>query len=84
MDLGLPVNGSINRAAPAWSNNLLDSYIRTIDAFAKFDNVLVYNIGNEVVTSPQTTATLAFVKAAARDTKAYLSVHNLTFQCFDT
>ncbi|KAI0252696.1 glycoside hydrolase family 72 protein [Lactifluus subvellereus] len=73
LDLGLPVNGSINRAAPAWTTNLLNSYIRTIDAFSKYDNVLVYNIGNEVVINPQTTSTLAFVKAAARDTKAYLA-----------
>jgi len=71
--LGLPVNGSIVRDAPAWTTNLLDSYMRTIDAFSKYDNVLVYNVGNEVVTSPQTTATLTFVKAAARDTKAYLT-----------
>jgi Glucanosyltransferase len=78
--LGLPVNGSINRDAPTWSTNLLNSYIKTIDAFSKYDNVLVYNIGNEVVTTPQTTSTLAFVKAAARDTKAYLSVQFLTTQ----
>ncbi|KAI0271621.1 glycoside hydrolase family 72 protein [Gloeopeniophorella convolvens] len=72
LDLTLPVNGSIDRNSPAWSTNLLDSYINTIDSFSKYDNVLAYNIGNEVVTSPNGTAALAFVKAAARDTKAYL------------
>ena len=71
----LPKNGSIDRTSPAWTTNLLDSYIATIDAFSKYDNVLVYNIGNEVVTSPNQTAAAPFVKAAARDTKAYLSVH---------
>jgi hypothetical protein len=75
LDLTLPLNGSIDRVSPAWTTNLLDSYIGTINAFSKYDNVLVYNIGNEVVTSPNQTAAAPFVKAAARDTKAYLSVH---------
>lgn len=78
MDLGLPVNGSINRDTPTWSTNLLDEYIKTIDAFSKYNNLLAVNIGNEVITSPQTTSTAPFVKAAARDTKAYLSVHCLS------
>ena len=72
VDLTLPVNGSINRNSPSWTTNLLDSYIATIDAFSKYDNVLAYNLGNEVVVSPNGTATAAFIKAAARDTKAYL------------
>jgi hypothetical protein len=74
LDLSLPLNGSIDRTAPAWTTNLLDSYINTIDAFLKYDNVLAYNIGNEVVTSANQTTALPFIKAAARDTKAYLSV----------
>jgi len=69
------VNGSIDRTSPAWTTNLLDSYLATINAFSKYDNVLVYNIGNEVVTSPNQTNAAPFVKAAARDIKAYLSVH---------
>jgi hypothetical protein len=75
LDLTLPLNGSIDRSAPAWTTNLLDSYIGTIDAFSGYDNVLAYNVGNEVVTSPNQTAAAPFIKAAARDTKAYLSVH---------
>jgi 1,3-beta-glucanosyltransferase GAS1 len=69
------LNGSIDRTTPAWTTNLLDSYIATINAFSKYNNVLAYNVGNEVVTSPNQTAAAPFVKAAARDTKAYLSVH---------
>lgn len=78
LDLSLPSNGSIDRSSPAWTTNLQDSYIRTIDAFSKYDNVLVYNIGNEVVTSPNQTTAAPFVKAAARDIKAYLNSKSLS------
>ncbi|CAL1696353.1 unnamed protein product [Somion occarium] len=73
IDLSLPVNGSIDRSSPSWAANLLDLYISTIDVFTKYDNVLAYNVGNEVVIAPNGTAAAAYVKAAARDTKAYLA-----------
>ncbi|KAF8610763.1 carbohydrate-binding module family 43 protein/Glycoside hydrolase family 72 protein [Ceratobasidium sp. AG-I] len=72
IDLALPVNGSLDRASPAWTTNLLDLYIGTIDAFTKYDNVLAFNIGNEVVTMTNNTVAAPFIKAAARDVKAYL------------
>ncbi|KAF9056443.1 glycoside hydrolase family 72 protein [Panaeolus papilionaceus] len=71
IDLALPLNGSIDRLAPSWSTNLLNQYTTTIDVFSKYDNVLAYNVGNEVVIQ-NTTAVAPFVKAAARDIKAYL------------
>ncbi len=71
IDLSLPVNGSIDRNNPTWSTNLLDEYIATIDAFSKYDNVLAYNVGNEVILSNNTQAS-PYIKAAARDVKAYL------------
>ena len=51
---------------------MLDLYINTIDAFAKYDNVLAYNVGNEVVIASNVTGVAAYIKAAARDVKAYL------------
>ncbi|KAG8919117.1 1,3-beta-glucanosyltransferase gas1 [Tulasnella sp. 417] len=72
LDLALPVNGSIDRASPAWTTNLLDLYVGTIDEFSKYDNVLAYNVGNEVVIDPAGTIAGPFIKAAARDVKAYL------------
>lgn len=51
IDLSLPVNGSITRESPAWSSNLLDLYLNTINAFSKYDNVLAYNVGNEIIIS---------------------------------
>jgi hypothetical protein len=66
------LNGSINARNPTWSSNLLNQYITTIDAFSKYDNVLAYNVGNEVITALNATGATPFIKAAARDTKAYL------------
>jgi hypothetical protein len=84
IDLSLPVNGSIDSSEPYWSTNLLDLYIQTIEVFSKYDNLLAVNVGNEVVTQT-TTGSAAFVKAAARDIKAYLYVILDNFQsgmCF--
>ncbi|KAK7468547.1 1,3-beta-glucanosyltransferase [Stygiomarasmius scandens] len=71
IDLALPLNGSIDRTSPSWSTNLLDQYTNTINTFSKYDNVLAYNVGNEVVVQ-NGTAVAPYVKAAARDIKAYL------------
>ncbi|KAJ7456634.1 1,3-beta-glucanosyltransferase [Mycena latifolia] len=72
IDLALPLNGSIDRTIPAWSTNLQDQYLTTIAAFSKYDNVLAYNVGNEVMLV-DATAPAPFVKAAARDVRAYLT-----------
>jgi len=72
IDLSLPLNGSMDRLSPAWSTNLLDLYIDTINAFNKYDNVLAFNVGNEVVIQTSIPAA-PYVKAAARDIKAYLN-----------
>ena len=66
------MNGSITRTSPQWTTNLLDQYINTINVFNKYTNVLAYNVGNEVIDGPAATGTAAFIKAAARDVKAYL------------
>ncbi|THH11779.1 hypothetical protein EW145_g438 [Phellinidium pouzarii] len=77
IDLSLPLNGSIDRDSPSWTTNLLDLYIETIDAFSKYDNVLAYNVGNEIVTTSNETAIAPYIKAAARDVKAYLKSKDL-------
>ncbi|KAG0696269.1 carbohydrate-binding module family 43 protein/Glycoside hydrolase family 72 protein [Suillus ampliporus] len=74
IDLSLPGNGSIDRNSPSWTTNLLDLYIETISVFSKYNNVLAYNVGNEVIIAPgNATAAATFVKAAARDVKSYLN-----------
>ncbi|KIJ45700.1 carbohydrate-binding module family 43 protein [Sphaerobolus stellatus SS14] len=73
IDLSLPVNGSIDRASPSWDVSLLNLYLTTVTAFLKYDNVLAFNVGNEVVAQfPNTTITAPYIKAAARDVKAFL------------
>ena len=67
-------SGFVDRSAPSWTTNLLDLYVTTIDAFSKYQNVLGYHVGNEVVITSDGTGAAAFVKAAARDVKAYLYV----------
>lgn len=62
----------MDRNAPTWTTNLLDLYIETINVFSKYNNVLAYNVGNEVVIQTNGTAAATFIKAAARDVKAYL------------
>ncbi|EIM92490.1 uncharacterized protein STEHIDRAFT_117496 [Stereum hirsutum FP-91666 SS1] len=78
IDLSLPLTGSISRTSPAWTTDLLDEYIETINTFSKYDNVLAYNVGNEVVSGLNESAAITFVKAAARDVKAYLSSKSLS------
>ncbi|KAJ6592701.1 Glucanosyltransferase-domain-containing protein [Mycena capillaripes] len=72
VDLSLLLNGSINATQPMWTTNLLDQYIRTISTSPKYDNVLAYNIGNEVL-HPDATGAASFLKAAVRDVRAYLT-----------
>lgn len=60
------------REGPTWTSNLLNLYLGSIDVFLKYDNVLAFNIGNEVVKDGPSTAAAPFIKAAARDIKAYL------------
>jgi len=78
IDLSLPVNGSIDRLSPSWTTNLLNLYIASIDAFSKYDNVLGYNVGNEVIITANGTTAAAYVKAAARDIKTYLKSKSST------
>lgn len=76
IDLALPGNSSINRAEPVWDTALQTVYLETIDAFSKYDNVLAYSVANELVTQSNLTAAATFLKAAVRDTKAYLKSTN--------
>jgi hypothetical protein len=70
-DLSEPVT-SINRDQPQWNVPLFERYTKVIDVMAKYTNTLGFFAGNEVSNAKNNTVASAFVKAAARDSKAYI------------
>lgn len=63
---------SINRDNPQWNTELFDRYKAVVDELSKYDNVIGFFAGNEVTNNRTNTPASAFVKAAVRDTKAYI------------
>ncbi|TGO37921.1 hypothetical protein BHYA_0086g00360 [Botrytis hyacinthi] len=70
-DLSNP-SSSINRNDPEWNTDLFATYAGVVDAMANYTNVLGFFAGNEVSNDVNNTNASAFVKAAVRDTKAYI------------
>jgi 1,3-beta-glucanosyltransferase GAS1 len=70
-DLGEP-SLSINRDNPAWNDDLYNRYTAVVDALQSYTNVIGFFAGNEVSNNNTNTGASAFVKAAVRDTKAYI------------
>lgn len=75
--LALDVNTpkySINRGDPGPSYNkmYLQSLFATVDAFANYDNTLLFFSGNEVINDDETTNCAPYVKAVTRDLRQYI------------
>ncbi len=66
---------SIDRSNPAqaYTANYLQGVFATVDAFKKYDNVLGFFAGNEVVNTPTNTDAATVVKAVVRDLKSYVT-----------
>ncbi|KAJ9628885.1 hypothetical protein H2203_002790 [Taxawa tesnikishii (nom. ined.)] len=71
LDLSQP-SESINRDSPTWNDELYARYTSVVDSMANYTNLLGFFAGNEVSNAPNNTDASAFVKAAVRDTKAYI------------
>ncbi|KAL7806620.1 family 72 glycoside hydrolase [Trichoderma gracile] len=78
-DLGEP-SLSINRDTPAWNTELFDRYKAVVDEMSKYPNVIGYFAGNEVSNAKNNTGASAYVKAAVRDTKAYIKSKKYRWQ----
>lgn len=63
---------SINRDSPQWNIDLYQRYTSVVDMMGKYSNVLGFFAGNEVTNNKTNTDASPFVKAAIRDTKAYI------------
>lgn len=70
-DLSSPKT-AVNRKDPSWTVEIFDRYKAVVDSFANYTNVLGFFAGNEVTNDNTNTDASAFVKAAVRDTKAYI------------
>lgn len=70
-DLSEP-STSIERDAPEWNTKIFDRYKAVIDEMSKYDNTMGFFAGNEVSNQFNNTPASAFVKAAVRDSKAYI------------
>ncbi|CEP22284.1 PHR2 [Cyberlindnera jadinii] len=67
---------SINRDDPSWTVELYNRYTKIVDEFQNYTNILGFFAGNEVTNDYTNTDASAFVKAAVRDTKAYIRDQN--------
>ncbi|KAI9823997.1 MAG: hypothetical protein M1819_001085 [Sarea resinae] len=62
---------AISEDDPAWNTTQLTAFEQVLDEFQKYDNTAGVLVGNEVLTVGNGSVAAPYVKAAARDIKAY-------------
>ncbi|KAF2799856.1 glycoside hydrolase family 72 protein, partial [Melanomma pulvis-pyrius CBS 109.77] len=70
VDMATPVF-FINRITPEWTKELRNAFAQVIDGFQKYDNLLGFFAGNEIINDPKSTGAAAYAKAVIADMKAY-------------
>ena len=60
-----------NGEQPRWTSREYQAYQRVMDVFQKYDNVAGFFVGKEMLTMGNDSVAAPFIKAAARDMKAY-------------
>ncbi|QIW97800.1 hypothetical protein AMS68_003318 [Peltaster fructicola] len=56
---------------PTWTQSQYNAFAAVMDAFAKYDNVAGFFVANELLNAPADSVGAPYIKAAARDMKAY-------------
>ncbi|KAH7412257.1 Glucanosyltransferase-domain-containing protein [Phaeosphaeria sp. MPI-PUGE-AT-0046c] len=64
-------NTQIYEGAPKWNSTQRDAFGKVMDAFHSYDNLAGFFVGNEAITTANGSVTAPYIKAAARDLKAY-------------
>ncbi|KAI4156072.1 MAG: hypothetical protein LQ341_000047 [Variospora aurantia] len=70
IDLATPTTG-FKRAEPEWTMDMFTSFTKTLDAFAKYNNLLAVIVGTEIINDERSSIMAPYIKAAIRDIKAY-------------
>lgn len=61
----------IEQTHPQWNETQRDRFAAVMDTFHKYENLAGFFVGNEVLTTENGSVAAPYVKAAARDMKAY-------------
>ncbi|KAI5204430.1 glycoside hydrolase family 72 protein [Aureobasidium subglaciale] len=69
-------NTQIEQTSPHWNESQYDAFAKVMDEFQQFDNTAGFFVGNEVLTTSDGSVAAPYVKAAARDMKAYRNSKN--------
>ncbi|KAH7383771.1 Glucanosyltransferase-domain-containing protein [Pyrenochaeta sp. MPI-SDFR-AT-0127] len=64
-------NTQIEQTHPHWNESQRDAFGRVMDEFHQYDNLAGFFVGNEVLTTGNGSVAAPYIKAAARDLKAY-------------